>query len=38
MTAPTSNTGVNLSEAAASKAKALLDQEGRDDLALRIAV
>ena len=38
MTAPTSNTGVIISEAAASKAKALLDQEGRDDLALRIAV
>ncbi|MGW0036115.1 HesB/IscA family protein [Gordonia sp. NPDC003376] len=31
-------TGVNLSDAAAGKAKALLDQEGRDDLALRIAV
>ncbi|TYQ09166.1 UNVERIFIED_ORG: iron-sulfur cluster assembly accessory protein [Gordonia westfalica J30] len=31
-------TGVILSDAAASKAKALLDQEGRDDLALRIAV
>lgn len=30
--------GVNLTEAAATKAKALLDQEGRDDLALRIAV
>src|SRR5882762_9076121 len=30
--------GVELSEAAAVKAKALLDQEGRDDLALRIAV
>ena len=29
---------VVLTEAAASKAKALLDQEGRDDLALRIAV
>ena len=38
MTAPTSATGVNLTEAAAAKAKALLDQEGRDDLALRIAV
>lgn len=34
----TSNTGVILSEAAAAKAKALLDQEGRDDLSLRIAV
>lgn len=32
------NTGVVLSDAAAQKAKALLDQEGRDDLALRIAV
>ncbi|MDR3662814.1 MAG: iron-sulfur cluster assembly accessory protein [Mycobacterium sp.] len=30
--------GVSLSDAAAAKAKALLDQEGRDDLALRIAV
>ena len=38
MTAPTSNTGVIISEAAAAKAKALLDQEGRDDLSLRIAV
>ena len=31
-------TGVNLTENAALKVKALLDQEGRDDLALRIAV
>ncbi|MFT4044212.1 MAG: iron-sulfur cluster assembly accessory protein [Gordonia sp. (in: high G+C Gram-positive bacteria)] len=31
-------TGVILTEAAAAKAKALLDQEGRDDLSLRIAV
>ncbi|MEH3156572.1 MAG: iron-sulfur cluster assembly accessory protein [Gordonia paraffinivorans] len=31
-------TGVILTDAAAGKAKALLDQEGRDDLALRIAV
>ncbi|MFW0787430.1 iron-sulfur cluster assembly accessory protein [Gordonia sp. CPCC 206044] len=31
-------TGVLLTEAAATKAKALLDQEGRDDLSLRIAV
>ncbi|AKK03554.1 HesB/IscA family protein [Corynebacterium epidermidicanis] len=38
MTAPASATGVVLTEAAAVKAKALLDQEGRDDLALRIAV
>ncbi|MFE3444027.1 HesB/IscA family protein [Nocardia sp. NPDC059180] len=30
--------GVTLTDAAASKAKALLDQEGREDLALRIAV
>src|ERR1700676_3507951 len=30
--------GVILTEAAASKAKSLLEQEGRDDLALRIAV
>ncbi|MBY6351735.1 HesB/IscA family protein [Rhodococcoides corynebacterioides] len=29
---------VVMTEAASSKAKALLDQEGRDDLALRIAV
>ena len=38
MTAPTSNTGVILTEAAAAKSKALLEQEGRNDLALRIAV
>ncbi|AZZ81743.1 MULTISPECIES: HesB/IscA family protein [Gordonia] len=31
-------TGIILSDAAAAKAKALLEQEGRDDLALRIAV
>ena len=31
-------TGVILTDAAAGKAKALLDQEGRDDLSLRIAV
>ena len=30
--------GATLTDAAAVKAKALLDQEGRDDLALRIAV
>ncbi|WP_019815151.1 HesB/IscA family protein [Saccharomonospora saliphila] len=30
--------GVILTDAAASKAKALLDQEGRDDMHLRIAV
>ena len=38
MTAPTSATGVKLTDAAAAKAKALLDQEGRNDLSLRIAV
>ncbi len=31
-------TTINLTEAAALKVKALLEQEGRDDLALRIAV
>lgn len=30
--------GVGLTDAAAAKAKALLDQEGRDDMSLRIAV
>src|SRR5262245_35605132 len=30
--------GILLSDAAASKVKTLLDQEGRDDLALRVAV
>src|SRR3977135_2079444 len=30
--------GVELSDTAAAKAKALLDQEGRDDMHLRIAV
>jgi iron-sulfur cluster assembly accessory protein len=30
--------GIALSDAAAQKAKALLDQEGRDDLRLRVAV
>jgi iron-sulfur cluster assembly accessory protein len=30
--------GINLSDTAATKVKTLLDQEGRDDLALRIAV
>ncbi len=34
----TTTHGVTLTDAAASKAKSLLDQEGRDDLALRIAV
>lgn len=37
MTAPT-ETGVILTDAAAAKAKALLEQEGRTDLSLRIAV
>lgn len=36
--ATTAATGVVLTESAASKVKALLTQEGRDDLALRIAV
>src|SRR3954452_21887074 len=31
-------TGVLLTDGAAAKVKALLDQEGRDDLALRVAV
>jgi iron-sulfur cluster assembly accessory protein len=30
--------GINLSPAAAAKVKSLLDQEGRDDLKLRLAV
>jgi iron-sulfur cluster assembly accessory protein len=34
----TTTHGVVLTDSAAAKAKALLDQEGRDDLALRIAV
>ena len=34
----TTTEGVLLSDGAAAKVKALLDQEGRDDLALRIAV
>lgn len=42
MTSPqtesTQATGVILTDAAAAKAKALLDQEGRDDLRLRVAV
>ena len=36
--ATATSTAVNLTENAALKVKALLDQEGRDDLALRIAV
>jgi iron-sulfur cluster assembly accessory protein len=34
----TATHGVSLTDAAAAKAKALLDQEGREDLSLRIAV
>ncbi|BBZ33155.1 HesB/IscA family protein [Mycolicibacterium confluentis] len=34
----TTTHGAILTDAAAAKAKSLLDQEGRDDLALRIAV
>ena len=34
----TTTHGVTLTDAAAAKAKSLLDQEGRNDLALRIAV
>lgn len=34
----TATHGVTMTESASAKAKALLDQEGRDDLALRIAV
>ena len=37
-TTPAGATSINLSGAAAAKVKALLDQEGRDDLRLRIAV
>jgi iron-sulfur cluster assembly accessory protein len=32
------STGINLSEFAAGKVKSLLEQEGRDDLRLRVAV
>jgi len=35
---PNAATGITLSDAAAVKAKALLEQEGRDDLRLRVAV
>lgn len=41
MTTPdikTDATGINLTEVAAGKVKALLEQEGRDDLRLRVAV
>jgi iron-sulfur cluster assembly accessory protein len=34
----TTHHGVTLTDAAAAKARSLLEQEGRDDLALRIAV
>ena len=37
-TESTTATGISLSDAAAVKAKTLLDQEGRDDLRLRVAV
>ncbi len=37
-TESTKATGIVLSDAAAVKARALLDQEGRDDLRLRVAV
>jgi iron-sulfur cluster assembly accessory protein len=37
-TPESSATGVTLTEAAATKARTLLDQEGRDDLRLRVAV
>ncbi|HEY0619047.1 MAG TPA: iron-sulfur cluster assembly accessory protein [Kribbella sp.] len=36
--AVTTATGILLTDGAAAKVKALLDQEGRDDLALRVAV
>jgi iron-sulfur cluster assembly accessory protein len=38
VTTPTTETSVVLSDVAAAKVKALLEQEGRDDLRLRIAV
>ena len=37
-TAPATATGVLLTDVAAAKVRSLLEQEGRDDLALRIAV
>jgi iron-sulfur cluster assembly accessory protein len=37
-TTESTTTGVVLTSAAAKKAKALMDQEGRDDLRLRVAV
>jgi iron-sulfur cluster assembly accessory protein len=38
MTVQDTTTGVILTDGAAAKVKQLLDQEGRDDLALRVAV
>jgi len=38
LTIQTRTDGINVTEAASSKVKALLEQEGRDDLKLRIAV
>lgn len=38
MTDVAQNTGVSLTEVAATKVRQLLDGEGRDDLSLRIAV
>jgi iron-sulfur cluster assembly accessory protein len=38
MTVEASTTSVQLTDAAAGKVKSLLDQEGRDDLNLRVAV
>ena len=35
---PTTTTGINLTPGAAEKVSALLAQEGRDDLSLRVAV
>ena len=35
---PSTTAGIILTDAAAAKVKSLLDQEGRDDLALRLAV
>jgi iron-sulfur cluster assembly accessory protein len=37
-TTESTTTGVTLTDAAAQKARTLLDQEGRDDLRLRVAV
>lgn len=34
----TDTTGINLTEVASTKVKALIEQEGRDDLRLRVAV